>query len=155
MEGGLRKRDHHFCPTNPETIRILRRRAAALLDQPGSAGPETGGPDTGRIYHLWPDRGAEGLWCACPACRAFNPKEQIRLALNTVAALVAERDPLARVSCRGEEENPPEKLPGGSEINLRPNVFALKTANPPDKPGQEEEALLYVCEKGAILKPQR
>jgi hypothetical protein len=159
MEGGTRKGDHHFCPTNPETIRFVRQRIAALLEQPAVAGltadrptaiKPTAQPMTRRIYHLWPDRGAEHLWCACPACRAFNPREQIRLAVNSAAAILAEKDPEALVSCRGEEENPAEQLPGGSEITLRPNIFALKTVNPPDSGEPEEGPLLYIYEQSAI-----
>jgi hypothetical protein len=140
MEGGRRIGDHHFCPTNPQTIALLRRRIGPFLE-PGNRG--------GRIYHLWPDRGSEHLWCACPACRAFLPREQIRLAVNALAAAIEERDPRARISCRGEEESPSEKLPGGSEISLRPNVFRLPAGLPPDRPGGSSAAL-YIYEGGTV-----
>jgi hypothetical protein len=145
MEGGKRSWDHHFCPTNPQTIALLRRRIGLFLEQGG--GTEIDAPR--RIYHFWPDRGAEHLWCACPACRAFVPREQIRLAVNALAAAIEERDPRARISCRGEEESPPEKLPGGSEITLRPNVFSLPAGFPPDQPGGPSPAL-YIYEEGLI-----
>jgi hypothetical protein len=138
MEGGKRKGDHHFCPTSPDTIKLLQSRAAALLDQPGFR--------HGGIYHLWPDRGAEHLWCACPACRAFSPREQIRLAVNTVAVVIAEKDPQAFVSCREQETKADEQLPGGSELSLRSNVFTLQTGTPPDGGG----LLLYTYERGVI-----
>jgi hypothetical protein len=141
MEGGRRIRDHHFCPTNPRTIALLRRRIGRFLGPGNQGGPQ-------RIYHLWPDRGAEHLWCACPACRAFMPREQIRLAVNALAAAIEEGDPQARISCRGEEESPAEKLPGGSEIKLRPNVFRLPAELPPEQP--EASAALYVYEGGHI-----
>jgi hypothetical protein len=139
MEGGRRVRDYHFCPTNPELIALLRRR----LDRFLGPGRESA------VYHFWPDRGAEDRWCACPACRAFMPREQIRLTVNALAAFIAERDPQARVSCRGEEESPSEKLPGGSEITLRPNVFRLPKELPPVRPG-ESSAPLYVYEGGLV-----
>jgi hypothetical protein len=141
MEGGKRTGDRHFCPTNPQTITLLRRRMAPFLER----------PDTTRInvYHLWPDRGAEDRWCACPACRAFMPREQIRLAVNALAALIEEKDPRARISCRGEEEAPLEKLPGGSEITLRPNVFRFPAKLPPRRPG-ESSAPLYIYEDSRI-----
>jgi hypothetical protein len=128
MDGGKRIKEHHFCPTNPQTMDILRRRIGAFLEQ-GAQRRER--PEAGprRVYHLWPDRGAELLWCACPACRAFSPREQIRLAVNTAAALIAEKEPQALVCCRGEEEPPAEQLPGGSEIALRPNVIRLPREN--------------------------
>lgn len=140
MEEGKRIKDHHFCPTNPETLALLRRRMNSFL------GPQNG-TRRGLVYHLWPDRGAEDRWCACPACRAFMPREQIRLAVNVLAALIEERDPQARISCRGEEESPSEKLPGGSEITLRPNVFRLRAEFPPAGP---EKIPLYVYEGGHI-----
>jgi hypothetical protein len=87
-----------------------------------------GSPDPRRIYHLWPDWEAERIWCACPACRAFSPREQIRIAVNAAAMVVAEKDPQALISCRGEEEAPSDQLPGGSEITLWPNVFRLPQA---------------------------
>jgi hypothetical protein len=136
MEGGKRKGDHHFCPTNPETIKLLQSRIAALFDRQRFP--------RGGIYHLWPDLGAEHLWCACPACRAFSPREQIRLAVNTAAAVIAEKDPQAFVSCREQKESPEEQLPGGSELSLRSNVFTLQTGSPPDGP------VLYSYERGVI-----
>ena len=107
------------------------------------------GTGRGLVYHLWPDRGAEDRWCACPACRAFMPREQIRLALNVLAALIGEKDPQARISFRGEEESPAEKLPGGSEITLRPNVFRLTEEFPPEGP-ERPSAALYLYEGGHI-----
>lgn len=158
MEGGKRTGDHHFCPTNPETIRLVRLRIAALFERGeawrgaarGKADPPGAGPEPRRIYHLWPDREAEHLWCACPACRAFSPREQIRLAVNTAAALIGEKDPQALVSCWEQEENPDEQLPGGSEISLRPNVFALKMKVPPDSGEAEGSPALYTYEHGVI-----
>jgi hypothetical protein len=47
--------------------------------------------------------------------------------VNAIAAVIVEKDPRALVSCRGEEEAPADQLPGGSEIALGPNIFALKT----------------------------
>jgi hypothetical protein len=141
MEGGKRRGDHHFCPTNPETIRLIQRRVAALLKPHQAPGPRDAAlPPARQVYHLWPDRGAEQTWCACPACRAFMPREQIRLAVNAAAAVIAEQDPQALVSCRGEEESSQEQLPGGSEITLRPNLFSLKA-------GKEGE---YMYEGGMV-----
>jgi hypothetical protein len=140
MEGGRRRGDHHFCPTSPQTIALLRRRIGLFLEP---------GDRRGSVYHLWPDRGAEHLWCACPACRAFMPREQIRLAVNALAAAIEEGDPQARISCRGEEESSAEKLPGGSEISLRPNVLRLPAGLPPNWPGGSPAAL-FIYEGGRI-----
>jgi hypothetical protein len=151
MESGKRTRDHHFCPTHPETIGLERQRMAVLFERGEAwraaarahAGFPGAGPEPRRIYHLWPDRGAEHLWCACPACRAFSPREQIRLVVNTAAAFIAEKDPRALISCREQEEDPAEQLPGGSEITLRSNVFVLKTKAPPDSGEPEGVPVLY------------
>ncbi|MDR1025595.1 MAG: hypothetical protein LBL56_07695 [Treponema sp.] len=151
LEGGKRRGDHHFCPTHPETITLIQLHTAALLEQHAAwyrARQRAPAPEARHIYHLWPDRGAESLWCACPACRAFSPREQIRLALNTAAAVIAKRDPQALIGCR-EEGNPAEQLPGGSEITLRPNVFALKTERTPDE-RPEESPMLFMYEKGLV-----
>jgi hypothetical protein len=163
MEGGRRKKAHHFCPTNPQTISLIQLRIAALLKrqklwygagrsgterdrvEQARAEPQGPGPYPRRIYHLWPDRGAERLWCACPACRAFSPREQIRLAVNTAAALIAKQDPQAFVSCWEKDEDPAEQLPGGSEITPGPNVFTLKAAA-----ASGGESALYIYEHGAI-----
>ncbi|MDR3248501.1 MAG: hypothetical protein LBT39_06925 [Treponema sp.] len=131
MEEGKRIQAHHFCPTSPDTIAILQRQTSAFLARQKTKA------EARRIYHLWPDRDAEELWCACPACRAFSPREQIRMAVNTVAAMIAEKDPQALIFCRGEENPSEEQLPGGSEITLRPNVFRLP-------------AILYLYEGGTI-----
>jgi hypothetical protein len=80
------------------------------------------------------------------------PREQIRLAVNALASAIEEGDPLARISCRGEEESPAEKLPGGSEITLRPNVFRLPAELPPNRPGGSSTAL-YIYEGGFIKEP--
>jgi hypothetical protein len=149
LEKGKRKREHHFCPTNPETIALIQLHMTALLEQHEVRDrTRQHAPAPRQVYHFWPDRGAESVWCACPACRAFTPREQIRLALNTVAAVIAERDPQTLIGCR-EEENPAEQLPGGSEITLRPNIFVLKTGKAPaERP--EESPVLYIYEKGLI-----
>jgi hypothetical protein len=135
MEGGKRMRDHHFCPTNPDTIVLLQHQMQNFLEHQEKHGRPAKG--LRRIYHLWPDQGAEQIWCACPACRAFNPREQIRLAVNAAAATIAAQDPQALISCRGEEDT--EQLPGGSELTLRPNVFRLSA-----------DAAVYFCEGGTI-----
>ncbi|MDR2020998.1 MAG: hypothetical protein LBQ14_09565 [Treponema sp.] len=159
MEEGKRKADHHFCPTSPDAIKLVQQRVRGLLDQQElwrgvgqgkSRDARDTEPEARRIYHLWPDRGAEHLWCACPACRAFSIREQNRLAVNAAAVVIAEKDPRAFISCREEEENPAEQLPGGSEITLKPNVFILKTGSPPDGGEPEGAPALYIYEHGAV-----
>jgi hypothetical protein len=136
MEGGRRTSRYNFCPTNPETLEFLQKNGARLFSRAlplmsgeteDGNGPVSGGAPGGaaapdgksgnrqppvRVFHLWPDRGHEKSWCSCPACRAFTPEEQNRIALNAIADALAEIDPGARL---GFYEVPAE---GGTEVAL-------------------------------------
>ncbi|GHV42857.1 hypothetical protein AGMMS49546_22850 [Spirochaetia bacterium] len=116
MDSGKRLKQYNFCPTNHETIKVLKKQAAAIFREADSAA----GGNEGRIYHLWPDRGEERTWCSCPACRAFSPEEQNRIAVNAAADALAETDPKARLSWYEENGDSPE-----SELPLRKNLFRL------------------------------
>lgn len=116
MEGGKRLRDHHFCPTHPETIAILKREAEKHFRAAGDV----------RLFHLWPDRQWEHAWCSCPTCRAFTAPEQNLIALNTAADVLKEINPEARLSYYKitDEEG---------AIPPRPNLIALEKL--PAEPG--------------------
>jgi hypothetical protein len=109
MNSGRRVRDHHFCPTNPATIKIIRKQGSIFF----RANPGI------KIFHLWPDQGYETTWCSCPTCRAFTPAEQNRIAVNAAADALAEVNPEARIFFYEEGE--------GGDIPLRPNVSPLET----------------------------
>jgi hypothetical protein len=110
MEGGERKKKIHFCPTNPETIAILRSEGKKMLSSIGGDGI--------RIFHLWPEQGEENTWCTCPSCRAFTYSEQYCIAVNAVGDALAElyQDGLISMLDEPDEEN---------EIALRPNIFRI------------------------------
>jgi len=129
MEQGRRIKQHNFCPTSPETIALLKKEARRYFGE--AAGEET--------FHLWPDRGAEQLWCSCPSCRAFSREEQNRIAVNTAADVLAELNLEARISYYENAEDPDNANP--SEVAPRPNMFSL-----PFLPGQEgaEKAGLFL-----------
>jgi len=91
MEQGRRKFNHHFCPTNPNTISILTENALKLFN---NIIQKITPP---RIFHLLPDKDHENTWCACPACRAFSPAEQYLIAVNTAADVLAKIDAEARI----------------------------------------------------------
>ena len=91
MVQGRRKPDHHFCPTNPQTIAIVSQNAQLFF---ASSMEKVTVP---RIFHLLPDDGHENSWCACPACRAFRLAEQYLLAVNTAADVLVKLDPYARL----------------------------------------------------------
>ena len=109
MEEGIRKKDHHFCPTNPGVIRVIANEAGKLFRAAAGA----------KVFHLWPDKDAETAWCSCPSCRAFTAQEQIRVSVNAAADILAALNPNASIAFfegSGEGEN----------IPLRKNVFILE-----------------------------
>jgi hypothetical protein len=124
MEGGKRRREHHFCPTHPETIEILKREAEKQFRAAGEAS----------TFHLWPDRGWEKLWCSCPTCRAFSASEQHLIALNAVADALKKVRPGARLSYYRIKDE-------GGAIQPRPNLLALDKL--PGEPGAESAGFYY------------
>jgi hypothetical protein len=123
MESGKRTGKFNFCPTNPETVALLKKNAALIFRSVLGARPEI------RIWHLWPDRGHEKKWCSCPACRAFSAEDQNRIAVNTAADALAELAPQGKISLY----ETPDGGGGDAEKNiipLRPNVFNLNRLPP-------------------------
>lgn len=92
MEQGKRKKDRHFCPTNPKTISVISKQAQKLFLRWMQL------VSVPRVFHLLPDEGGENSWCACPACRAFNPYEQNVIAVNCAADTLLKLDPAALLS---------------------------------------------------------
>jgi hypothetical protein len=129
MEEGKRVGNHNFCPTNPDTIALLKTEARRLFSEY---------PDV-LIFHLWPDRGAEHLWCSCPSCRAFSREEQNRIAVNTAADVLAAINPEAKISYY---ESTGESGDNPNDVSPRPNMFRLRLL-----PGQEgaEKAGLFLA----------
>jgi hypothetical protein len=106
MERGKRTREFNFCPSNPETLELLKGEAEKLF----RSHPEV------RVFHLWPDRGREKTWCACPTCRAFTPEEQNRIAVNAAADVLLAVNPQARLSYYEDSEE-------SGAIAIRANMF--------------------------------
>jgi hypothetical protein len=135
MEGGKRVRDHNFCPTNPETIALLKTEARRLFSEY---------PDV-LVFHLWPERNAEHLWCSCPSCRAFSREEQNRIAVNAASDALAEINPEAKISYYENTgyEHTGESGGNPNEVSPRPNTFKL-----PLLPGEEgaEKAGIFLAE---------
>ncbi len=88
MECGERKKQPNFCPTNPDTIRLIQKEARKLF----SRFPNV------QTFHLWPDKNQETVWCNCPSCRAFSFAEQNIIAVSAAADVLAETRPEAVVS---------------------------------------------------------
>ncbi|MCL2478562.1 MAG: DUF4838 domain-containing protein [Treponema sp.] len=112
MEGGKRIKKTHFCPTNPDTISTIKTEARKIFRSAGKI----------RMFHIWPDRGAEKTWCSCPSCRAFSPVEQYSMAINSVADVLAEVNQQALISFY---EEPGED----SGIILRKNIIRVNPKN--------------------------
>ncbi|MDR2019934.1 MAG: DUF4838 domain-containing protein [Treponema sp.] len=128
MDSGSWKRDHHFCATNPETIRILgKEMERLLLAHPGTD-----------VFHLWPDRDHEKTWCSCPSCRAFTPEEQNRIAVNAAADVLAELRPGAAISFFEDT---------GEEGDILPRANMFMPPGLPDEPGKEKEGW-FIAGKG-------
>jgi hypothetical protein len=128
MESGKRVKQYHFCPTNPDTINVLKKQAALYFGSAvagSSVTPLRQGETTVPVYHLRPDKGREKTWCSCPACRAFSPAEQNRIAVNAAADVLAEINPAARLSYF--EETLPAEQDSENGIPPRPNLFPLIT----------------------------
>jgi hypothetical protein len=142
MDSGQRVREHHFCPTNPQTTRYVMDRAGELFSMalPGTAAwepanridaprPAEAAARSTPVFHLWPDSGHEKTWCACPACRAFSPEEQNHIAVNSAADALAALDPKARLSffeIPVETDSSDEAgIPAARGVVPRENTFAL------------------------------
>jgi hypothetical protein len=112
MDDGKRKKDHHFCPTNPDVTRLIAKEGERLFRT---------APDVS-VINLWPDKGAETAWCSCPTCRAFSSLEQNRIAINAAAdALAALNRGADRQVLISYYEKPGE----GGKIKPRKNTFSL------------------------------
>jgi hypothetical protein len=117
MEGGRRKIDCNFCPTSPDSLRVLKKKAEKYFSAALAQGVKT--------FHLWPDAppaGRETSWCACPACRAFSPAEQNRMVCNIAADVLAALEPEAKISILESAAEYEEESP---RIPLRSNIFLM------------------------------
>ena len=92
MDDGKRKKEHHFCPTNPEAIKLIKKTGAVLFRKAGTNG---GNID---VFHLWPEKEAESLWCSCPSCRAFTHPEQNRIVVNAASDALSDVFPGAYIT---------------------------------------------------------
>jgi PAS domain-containing protein len=126
MEQGRREQARHFCATSPDTINRIKKRTQKLFGKILKESAEMGRRTPAfRVFHLWPDRDFETLWCACPSCRAFSPTEQYRIALNAAADVLGELDPDAKLSY-WEPAETDDAGESAEYIALRANIFPLK-----------------------------
>jgi hypothetical protein len=119
MTDGKRDKAVNFCPTSPDTIKVLSKKAKKIFMSRQNT----------MIYHFWPDRGHENAWCSCLTCRAFTPDEQNRIAVTAVADVLRSILPEAKLSFY---ETSSEK----TDIRLRPALFRVSRL--PAASGTEE-----------------
>jgi hypothetical protein len=108
MEEGRRKKNHHFCPTNPGALRLIKKEGTKLFRAAEGI----------KLFHLWPDKEAETAWCSCPTCRAFTYQEQNRISANAAADILSTINPEAVITFFEESGE-------GVSIPLRKNIFRL------------------------------
>jgi hypothetical protein len=109
MADGKREKAHHFCPTNPGAIRLIGKEGEKMFRAAGET----------KVFHLWPDKGAETAWCSCPSCRAFTPQEQNRIGVNIAADILAVLEPSSSITYF-------EKSGEGGNISLRKNLVKME-----------------------------
>ena len=109
MEEGKRKKDRHFCPTSLNAIKIIGKEGTKIFQ--AAAGIE--------VFHLWPDKDAETIWCSCPTCRAFTIQEQIRISVNAAADILTAINPGASITYF-------EKSNEACTIPLRKNIIGIE-----------------------------
>jgi hypothetical protein len=115
MEEGGRKRQYNFCATNPGTINTIKAEGEKYFRAAGGIS----------VFHLWPDKGREAVWCSCPTCRAFTPAEQNRIAVNAAADALASVNPKGVISYY-------EPSGEGGKIPMKPNLFRIELPEDPE-----------------------
>jgi hypothetical protein len=109
MAEGKRKKDFNFCATCPQTITCIQKEAGKYFNAASFIS----------VFHLWPDKGGEKDWCACPSCRAFTWQEQNRIAVNAAAGVLGKLNPAAFISYY-------EPQGESASVQLKPNMFNLE-----------------------------
>jgi len=108
---GRRVKQHNFCPSSPQAQQLVRENARTyFIANPGID-----------VYHLWADDIPGGGWCSCPACAGLSSSDQLLVATNLVAAVLAEVAPKAELSFIAylDTEDPP------TQVTPLPNVCLL------------------------------
>lgn len=108
---GRRTPDHNFCPTNEPGLNVIRANAARHFH----AHPEVD------VFHIWADDIEGGGWCSCETCAPYSASEQLLLATNAVAEVLATIHPDAQISFIAYHDT--EAAP--ARVTPLPNVHML------------------------------
>lgn len=87
-ETGARNPDVNLCPSSPEALAYIQRRAELLI----RALPT----DTGK-YYIWQDD-VENRRCHCPKCRELSTSDQVLIMMHAVLRGLRSIDPAAKLS---------------------------------------------------------
>ncbi|KAA3662984.1 MAG: DUF4838 domain-containing protein [Chloroflexi bacterium] len=110
-ENGRRVKQYNFCPSSAEGMQIVRENARQYF-------AERAGYD---VYHVWADDIPGGGWCSCSQCAGYSTSDQLLLATNAIADVLAELNPAAEISFIAYLDT--EMVP--TQIKPRPNVCLL------------------------------
>lgn len=110
FDGQRRSSDYNFCPSNPQTLAVLKGNAAAFF----TTYPEAA------VYHLWADDLHGGGWCHCEHCAGLSASEQALLAINAVAEALAECNPAAHLAYLAYHDtaHPPQSIVPNANVCL-------------------------------------
>ncbi|MEZ4639377.1 MAG: DUF4838 domain-containing protein [Caldilineaceae bacterium] len=87
-EDGKRTPKFNLCPSSPEAKYVVQQNARRYFeDNPGVD-----------VYHIWADDIPGGGWCSCDMCKRLNSTDQLMMATNMVAEVLAEVHPRAELS---------------------------------------------------------
>ncbi len=109
--GGKRQPDANFCPTHPETAKLVSQGFQRQVESLRGV----------YAVHAWADDLPAGGWCMCSRCRSFTPSDQSMLAMNLQADVVADTQPGMRVPAIAYHDT----LFPGCQIPPAPQCFLL------------------------------
>ena len=80
------------------------------------------------VYHIWADDIPGGGWCDCSACRGLSTSDQLLLATNTIAEVLAEINSAAEIAfiAYHDTEEPPVQIRPAQNVCL---LWAPRTRN--------------------------
>ena len=117
-QDGKRAQRYNFCPSNPTAKRIVQTNARLFFRN---------NPDVD-VYHIWADDIPGGGWCSCVDCRTLSTSDQLLLATNHVAEVLAEMAHSAEISFIAylDTEAPPTQIKPAPNVCL---LYAPRTRN--------------------------